>query len=381
MELDTRLKQQAGKLTQVFNLAEYRKNLPAPPDDWWWHLDTYWDEKEKESHPWNRFDWLWRILRLLAWTGNLALLGTLAARFFSGGSGLIEAAAIAFPGLLSLLQAQSELTEAGQKSFDKLLAKLRIPQHFHEEAKLVSTLSITLLLLGIWVKLPSIAQIYNRKGLENQDNGQIAGAEQNYLKAIELDGDNLDAHYNLATLYEDLQDFNNAQKQYLIAAKGGLPDAYNNLARLYIQKKKYAEAVTLLNQGLKLMREKEGQANLTDEDRQSLLVVKYNLFKNLGWARVEQGQDENAQPYLRAAIGIASNPEVAKYIRNPGASYCLLAQVLQRQEDKSAPPPKPSKAQKYWQQCRDLVEKRLAAGEVINPEEDTWLEEAKQKLQ
>ena len=201
------------------------------------------------------------------------------------------------------------------------------------------------------------------------------------MKAIELDGDNLDAHYNLATLYEDLQDFNNAQKQYLIAAKGGLPDAYNNLARLYIQKKKYAEAVTLLNQGLKLMREKEGQANLTDEDRESLLVVKYNLFKNLGWAKFEQGQDKNAQPYLRAAIGIASNPEGAKYIRNPGARYCLLAQVLQRQEDKSAPPPKPSEARKYWQQCRDLVEKRLAAGEVINPEEDTWLEEAKQKLQ
>jgi hypothetical protein len=51
-----------------------------------------------------------------------------------------------------------------------------------------------------------------------------------------------------------------------------------------------------------------------------------------------------------------------------------LAQVLEKKDEQS------SQATQYWQQCRQLIESRLAAGETINPEEDRWLYEAKQKL-
>ena len=202
-------------------------NFSKSPDAWWWYLDVYAEEKARKSHPWNRFDWLLRGIRVLVWTGNLALLGTLAALFLSSGSGFWGAVTIAFPSILSLLQAQSELSETGKKGFDLLLEKLKISQQFHEEAKLGSSLLMTVF-------------------------QKLALAEEKYLKAIELDPDNLDAHYKLATLYEKLQDFANAKKQYIIAAQGGYLDAYNNLAYLYIRENKNEEAVELLNQGLKI---------------------------------------------------------------------------------------------------------------------------------
>ncbi len=180
-------------------------------------------------------------------------------------------------------------------------------------------------------------------------------AEENYLRAIALNPDNVYAHYNLGNLYEDLQEFDKARSEYLIAVKGDVPEAYNNLARLFIQTKEYPQAVALLQQGL-----------LQAGKQNSFPEVKYNLFKNLGWARFQQGRDTEAQQALQAAIGIASNPEVAKYLENRGSAHCLLAQVLERQK-------KPSAIQQ-WQQCCQL-------GSTLNPDEDTWLHLAQKKLQ
>ena len=374
--LDSQLKQNAGKLINFIDLAEYRENFPKSPDAWWWYLDIYSEEKVKKSHPWNRFDWLFRGLRVLVWTGNLALLGTLAALFLSSGSGFWGAVTIAFPSILSLLQAQSELTETGKKGFDKLLERLKIAQHFHEEAKLGSSLLMTGLLLVIWLKLPSISNIYKQEGKQAQDNQKLALAEEKYLKAIELDSDNLDAYYKLATLYEELQDFANAKKQYLIAAKGGYLDAYNNLAYWYIRENKNEEAVELLNQGLKVLAKKESNwEQLTEKEKLNVKTQKYSLYKNFGWARFNQKRYEDAMTYLRIAIDIAKEPKYQQYIRNPGAAFCLYAQVLPKKDKQS------SQAKQCWQQCHQLIESRLAAGETINPEEDRWLYEAKQKLQ
>ena len=71
-----------------------------------------------------------------------------------------------------------------------------------------------------------------------------------------------------------------------------------------------------------------------------------------------------------------------QYIDNPGAAYCLYAQLLEQAEAKSLatqPSQQTSQAKRYWQECRELIEKRLASGEEINPEEDSWLYEAKKK--
>ncbi|MHC5730826.1 MAG: hypothetical protein ACYTXY_43335, partial [Nostoc sp.] len=93
--------------------------------------------------------------------------------------------------------------------------------------------------------------------------------------------------------------------------------------------------------------------------------VRYSLFKNLGWVRFEQGRYEEAQKTLQAAIGIANNPEVAKYIQNTGAAHCILAQVMERQKQPTA--------LEQWQKCCEQ-------GSTLNADEDAWLHLAQQKL-
>ncbi|NEO67181.1 MAG: tetratricopeptide repeat protein [Moorea sp. SIO4G2] len=151
-----------------------------------------------------------------------------------------------------------------------------------------------------------------------------------------------------------MQQFDKARTEYLLAVKGDVPEAYNNLARLLIKKKEYPQAVALLNQGI-----------LQASKQDSFPDVKYSLFKNLGWARFQQGRDTEAEQALKAATGIASNPDVAKYIKNQGSAHCLLAQVLQRQKN--------PEAIQQWQQCCQL-------GSTLNPDEDTWLHLAHKNL-
>nr|WP_293094509.1 hypothetical protein [Okeania sp. SIO2F4] len=165
--LDGKLKHNADKLTQFINLAEYRNNFPKPADAWWWYLDIYVEEKNRKSHPWNRFDCFFRGVRGISVIGNIAISLRLARLFFSSTSEFLAAVAIV-PFILSLFQAQSELTETGEKGFDKLLEKVKVPQHFHEETKLGFSLLMTGLLLVIWLNLPSISNRYKLAGIKLQ---------------------------------------------------------------------------------------------------------------------------------------------------------------------------------------------------------------------
>jgi hypothetical protein len=67
-------------------------------------------------------------------------------------------------------------------------------------------------------------------------------------------------------------------------------------------------------------------------------------------------------------MGIADNSATQKYIRNPGAVFCLYAQVLQKQDKKSI------SAKENWQKCL-----KLSQGKVLNIEEDQWLFEARKQ--
>ncbi|WP_375478404.1 tetratricopeptide repeat protein [uncultured Nostoc sp.] len=352
LELDAELRKQAQKITKVIKteqFAEWRESVHPSAEAWWWKLENF-----APVHKWDNLDWLWKGLTVAGWTANLSLLINIATRFLSGGAGLLGASAVILPSILALLQASSELTKAGKEGFEKLLTKLNIPQHLQEEAKFGSTLLMTGFLISFWLALPSISQLYNSQGKNNYDNGKLRAAEQDYLKAISLDVDNVDAHYNLGNLYEDLQDFEKAKKHYQIVVGSDVTDAYNNLARLYILDKKYPQATALLQNGL-----------LKANEQNSSPKVRYNLFKNLGWVRFEQGRDDAAQATLLAAIGIANNPETAKDFRNSGSAHCILAQVMERQ--------KQSTALEQWQKC-------CQQGSTLKPEEDTWLYLAQQKL-
>ena len=167
IELDDALRELAPKIIELIKSdrwAKLRSSVHPLGDAWWWKLDTF---VPPPVHKWDRFDWLWKGLTVAIWTGNLSLLLNIGTRFLTGGAGFWGASAVIFPSILALLQASSELTKAGKRGFDHLLTKLNIPLHFHEEAKFVSTLLMSGLLVTLWSSLPLISQMYNFYGLQD----------------------------------------------------------------------------------------------------------------------------------------------------------------------------------------------------------------------
>jgi hypothetical protein len=156
LELDQQLKQQVEKIVKVVNFADLRASLAVAPEKWWWNLDNL-----VTPHPQDRHDWLWKILSIGSWTATLALLVNIISRVFLPDPGLGGAAAIALPSILTLLQAKNELTSAGSEGFKQFLEKRGIPQHRHEEARLLFNVALSCILFGCWALLPKISERYS----------------------------------------------------------------------------------------------------------------------------------------------------------------------------------------------------------------------------
>lgn len=348
IELDTKLKSQAKKITQVINqdaseqLAQWRDSVHPLEEDWWWNLESI------APYRWNAF---YKLATAIFLVINASVLVHIIIRFFNVNIGFWQACGIFVSSTITLLQARGEFTKTGQEFSDELLTQLKIPQYFREQTKLFSTLAVTILIFSVLLSLPNISHWYSNNGWEHYQKGRMGSAEQDYLRAISIDPNNVKAHQRLGSLYEDLNNFEQAQRHYLIAAKGNSPKAYNNLARLNIQKGKYSEAVALLQRGLKFA--------------DSQPKVQYFLYKNLGWARFKQRRYQEAEPILQAAVAIANDNTATEEIIEPSSAHCLLAQVLDKQ--------KKTDAIEQWQKCCQL-------GSQYNPDEDKWLHLAQQKL-
>ncbi|MEQ9372089.1 MAG: serine/threonine-protein kinase [Coleofasciculus chthonoplastes F3-SA18-01] len=157
-------------------------------------------------------------------------------------------------------------------------------------------------------------------------------------------------HYNLGILYEDDENFEQALAEYKRAMQDngyvGI-DATNNFARLQIwQQRNYDVAVNLLVKAL----QRTETIDLDEAEKNSLQSV---LYKNLGWARLEQNRDQDAENYLQKAI---------KLDNKQAAPHCLLAQVWQNQVDNT-------KALIYWKNCRQAESRGL-------PEVQVWQADA-----
>jgi Flp pilus assembly protein TadD len=183
---------------------------------------------------------------------------------------------------------------------------------------------------------------HNDSGVANYLSDHLPLALSDFTKALELDPNFAETHYNLGSVYEDLHDFDRARFEYRLAMLGGLAAAYNNQARLYILEKDYTAAVDLLLKGLKL----------TEHDAE-----KYALHKNLGWARLGQERYAEAKGELLSAIDL--NGEQA-------SAYGLLAQALEGLGERE-------NALVAWENC-------LRYASSYRSDEDTWIDLARQRL-
>ncbi|MGH2413091.1 MAG: tetratricopeptide repeat protein [Microcystaceae cyanobacterium] len=336
-QLDEELKKKDELITKKLNnLTDWHNILNPPKEAWWWFPE----------HPWDKLDWLWRTLSILCITIAIGLLTETSSRFLSGGPDTRGAITVAIQSTLTLLGAGGILTQAGRQAIKDIFSSLNIPAYWEEEARFFLALLLCLSFAFINYSLPWVANYYNNLGLSDYNTGLLSSAQKKFNRAILLNPNNMHAHYNLGRLCEALQDFDHARTEYQTAVQGGLSEAYNELAHLYIQEKKNSSAVSLLLAGL----------NIVARDKIVYVELKYALLKNLGWAQLKQENYEDAESSLRDAIEL--NSEYA-------SAHCLLAQVLEDQGNK--------KTLVEWEEC-------LRFASSINPDESAWIISARHRL-
>jgi tetratricopeptide (TPR) repeat protein len=331
-DIDIRLLAQSQKIQEAISLEDYHLIRPNTINEWWWHLD------KRVAH----MRWIWKIISILLISISVGLSVDISSRFLSEGADSLSIIAVVFQSVITVIVASGTFTDTGNEILHRIFSTLGIPSKSRQFIGFLSATILLLALILLRISLPQIAIIYNNRGAQHYSNGQMLSASYNFQRAIKLNPDYLAAHYNLGLLYDDLNQIDLAKREYLTAVLGGMDAAYNNLARLYILDENYSSAVSLLLEGLEKI----------EDD-----TVKYDMLKNLGWARFLQGRFPEAKSELEKAILINDKEAPA---------YCLMAELLQTQNNHSA-------AESYWELC-------LKYADSTSQDEDRWIGLAQEHL-
>jgi len=336
---DADLGRQSDRLRALPALASWRKSMHPPDHHWWWY-------PPEPEPPREALAWLWGGLTIAMLTISLALAQDIASRFTADAPGVWSSLGAIAPVVLTLFASGGALTKVGQQLLESILSTRTPIQTNWARIKFALALALALGLFFFHsLGLPRIAQVYNQEGEAQYETGDWASAQNNFQQALSLKPDYPEAQFNLGVIYEEYQQYDQAQTEYLKAVQAGYLPAYNNLAHLYIQQENFEAAVPLLR--LALSDPALGQQ--TPE-------LQYVLQKNLGQVRLEQDRLPEAETALLEAINLGQS------LDNPRPeAYCLLAQVLVK-----SPPPADSPlptAKVAWESCLRFASR---------PEDDTW---------
>ncbi|PSR15962.1 hypothetical protein C8255_20355 [filamentous cyanobacterium CCP3] len=341
-QADADLGRQSDRLRAIPALPDWRKSVYPPEHHWWWYPPEPQPPKEALS-------WLWGGLTIAMLTISLAMAQDIASRFTTDSPGVWSSLGAIAPVVLTLFASGGALTKVGQQLLESVLAS-RTPAR-QNWAKIKFALALALA-LGLFffhsLGLPRIAAAYNQQGEEQYETGDWASAQNNFQQALSLKPDYPEAQFNLGVIYEEFQEYDKAQTEYLKAVQGGYLHAYNNLARLYLRDGNSDQATPLLLQAL-------SNPNLQQQNPE----LEYALRKNLGQVRLEQGRLPEAETELLEAIRLGQEIDPPR----PDA-YCLLAQVLEQQpEGATEPPAAIPTTRETWTQCLQYANR---------PEDDRW---------
>lgn len=408
-QLDDRLRKQIDSIQRSTQLANWRSNLNPPLEAWSWFLESL-------PKRWWDYDTIWSFFSLVLLTFSLSLLVDISSRLWGGGPDAIDAvgtASIIVQSLIALLAGGAALSKLGLgglvKPIEQFLSYLRIPKRLWHEISLgLSILLFAFLFISHRHLLPILSIKHNQSGENDYAKGQLLSAEYKYNRALKLNPNNGKAHYNLGRLYEAVQDFEPASKEYQLAAKGGYYKAFNHLAHLYSSDGNYSDgnyskAVAWLLKGLEKnnngeedkkiqyslinklatlhIRDKkyfeasiwlEKSLKLTEND----LKKTYVINENWGWVLVEyldQGSYEDdykrrlyEDAYNRLRKNAHELEQVLKLSPQEGAfSHCLLAEVLEKRNSKK-------EATKQWEHC-------VTYGDLLDLDKGKWIERARQR--
>jgi tetratricopeptide (TPR) repeat protein len=341
-ELDKVLKENAFAIASIRKEADWQTSFNPQKEAWWWFI-----EDPKAVKPWDKYDWFCSSISIFCLAASLGLGGEVATRFLSGSPDIFGWLTVSAQGVAALFANGGALTQVGKERYKRTLGKCKIPEQYWHEISAGISLLFAGASLGLWFSLPKFAIVYSNWGFDNYKSGDWGTAEQQYQRSLRLNPDDAMVHFRLGLLYEELQKFDAARTQYQIAAQDNIPEAINNLSRLYILNKNY-----LLEKAL-------------DPQKQLKLdsPIKHAMLKNLGWARLKQGDYPGSETQLLEAIDLQTS---AKLRQNIASTHCLLAQLREAQKDQKA-------ALAEWQICNNYADK-------FNPDEDGWRITAQKRL-
>lgn len=338
IELDGKLKSRSNAIATYGALAEWRESLEPSESSWWWFF-----QPPKIIDARDRYDWLWDTLT----TATLVLSSSFMIHTFQsfsvGGLGVLEVFSTIAQGAGIAIIGNGALTSDGKEKVKATLHRLNIPPYFYSEVTLCFSTLLLLGAYGLHSSLPHYwSQRYYEIGKKFYRQGNVKSAEYEYLKAINLDPDNANIRTDLGLLYESIDEMDQAITQYKHGLESKDFQSLNNISRIYIIKGDFVTAESLLRLGLQYV--SNHQPNL-----------QYKLYRNLGWALLQQKKYPEAEQELNKAIEIDKRfPNPEDKLPGAGMANCFLAETLESEGKKEL-------AKKEWVYCQKFAKPEIFA--------------------
>ncbi|MEM6253026.1 MAG: hypothetical protein AAF821_08895 [Cyanobacteria bacterium P01_D01_bin.156] len=364
-DLDDRLQRLAPHLVKEGRLADCRRSRQPDETAWWWWLEAYIPEPAR--HRLDRFDWLWNLLSAASLMLSASLV-TITAQAFSvvGGFDLLQTFSTLSQATGLVVIAGGSLTQRGRKLIKRTLRRFNLPAYLHAEVTLVASLLLLLASYGIYNSLPQFSAYYYHQGLKAQQAGNLYGAIEYYKEAIAFNPEETAPHNHLAEVYQNLENFQEAQAEYqdgllkgdLVALNGmgtlSLAAADNEHSGEFGELSGLLDAEVLFRIGLNQLDHLEP----LDLERQ---VLKASFHRNLGITLLkrseaneggEAGQQvllQEATQHFQKSVVIEDTVDHRnihqKTYPGRGVAYCYLAALHERQG-------RSTDANEHWQTCR-----------------------------
>lgn len=331
--LDGRLKTQAEVLASAADLANLRQSFNPPKDAWWWAF-----EPAQTVSSWDKLDWLWNGLM----AGSLALAASFMIQIFRalsvGGLSWGETFATIAQGAGLALIGSGALTDTGQQKVENILNGAGISPKFHSE---VTCGLAFMLLIGAFSVHRHMPDYFYNKGNFLYEYSKLADAEMKYLQGLEVAPDDLRFNLALGQVYESMGALDRALEEYKKMAETGDLAGLNNIGRVYlfrfnpIERRRTPElAEAFLRLGLQ-------RAKAAEKPDPNIL---YQLNRNLGWALLNQEKYQEAEVYLKRAVGLDQGIKGNQI--GGGIAYCLLGHAYRALENMG-------KAEQNWTACME----------------------------
>jgi len=354
--------------------------------------------------PWHdHFDLLWQFLSVLCFGFSAVLLIDIVKRSLTGGVDIGSGTAALSATFISMLSGGGLLTKFGQEKTGDLFKKLRISENLWDEARCLISVGFTLLLVGLWLLLPSFAGGYIKAA---NDAENLARQEDYYLRAIALKPGSVEAHLGLAKLYVNQQEVDKAlpvfKAAYSVVQKNDLTkacEAAESISQIFLDKAEYSKADRWLTRAVNFRKSVEDtklfrqQTNLCQDQFNLMMALgrvyllnekkpleairwfkqgldipeqdplkqaqrRYEMQIHLARGLLSEDLLQESESNLKDAIEL-DEEEVAIYLgKKRAAAHCLMAQVMEKQGD--ADSIKADAIKTEWEQCSQKTSPEIA---------------------